>query len=345
VNLFTFNSKVSVWRASRRCQFEIRCHLAFALAFVLAVAAGTLLLSTTKGKRFVSIAAKAVAPRSPDLYLAYFNGGAEDFNIYDGFDDITTNLQKADVLFLGNSRMQYSFRDPRVLDSFFHRRRLNYYILAFGYGEGSTFPEAIIRKYDLRPKWVVINADPFFGVPPTAIAEKVMSTGDFEATKFRFETSASFAVQHYVHMFIPDIDMTPMAGEANWVYFRSKANGTIDLLAFKGKGGPAIAGINALGSTLLPTELAAAKEFQGELQARGCKLALTWIPPSSGNAAKQLSLALNVPLLPPPSFQMMTFDGSHLEWDSSLRFDNILLNELGQVMDARQYGSNEAFKQ
>jgi hypothetical protein len=333
VNSSIFNSNIGGRKVSRGRQIEFRSLVMFLCAFLLATAGGAVVLWKARGDRFRAIAVDARLPESRDLYLAYFKGSLDDFIIYDGLDDTAPNLQHADVLFLGNSRMLYALRDFQMLETFFSSRGLRYYMLAFQYGEGSEFPGAIIRAHDLHPKWVIVNADPFFGIGPSALASKVMSSGRFGALKFRFETFAAFEAQHFIHKFVPYL--APQRN-TDWIYARSKRNGMLDLLAFKGKGAPAIPGSNNLGSILNPAQLTAAKEFKEELRVRGANLILTWIPPSSGNAAEQLALALNVPLIAPEVSGLNTFDGSHLDMESSRRFGNALLMELGKIIVVKQ---------
>jgi hypothetical protein len=343
VNSSIFNSKVVRRKASARQQFEVRCLVVFALVFLLATAAGAVALWGSGNQRFKSLAAEARVPESPDLYLAYFRAGVEDFVIYDGFEGAATNLQHADVLFLGNSRMMFALRDRQMLESFFSRHGLSYYMLAFPYVEGCTFPELIIRKYDLHPKWVVINADPFFRSGLSTFASKVTAGGDFAALKFRFETSAAFEVQHFLHKVVPY--MAPQwPYDADFIYFRSRRNGMLDLRAFRGTAAPASPGRKAMGSVFDPSQLAAARAFDKELRARGARLILTWIPPSSGIAARQLATALNLPLLAPNVSGLNTFDGSHLDVESYRRFDNALLMELGKVIEATPDGTVERVK-
>jgi hypothetical protein len=42
---------------------------------------------------------------------------------------------------------------------------------------------------------------------------------------------------------------------------------------------------------------------------------------------------------------LTTFEGRHLNWDGSLRFDKVLLEELRQAMDSKEYGSVKSFTQ
>jgi hypothetical protein len=264
-----------------------------------------------------------------DRYLAYCRGGVEDYMIYHDLGGAADALRRADVLFLGNSRAQHAFKDQRLLSDFFAKRGLSYFVLAFGYGEGSAFPEAIIRKYDLHPKWVIVNADPFFGKPESALASKVMSSGPFDGFKFRLETVAAFEVRNRLHRVLPYVALGQWDDQADWVYYRSRRDGTIALASYKGS--PS-ATIPAGEQTLTPDQSAVAGRFRDDLQHRGGRLVLTCVPPAPAASATSLARALGTPLIVPELTNLVTIDGSHLTDDCARRFCSAVLEKLAPVM-------------
>jgi hypothetical protein len=113
----------------------------------------------------------------PGAYLAYCDsptyGSYEQAAYwYDLEPEATRSLQQADILFLGNSRLQFAFSTQPV-DDFFSARSLRYHLLGFGYGESSRFPRALLRRYRPTPKLVIINADPFFQDVPSPVAADI----------------------------------------------------------------------------------------------------------------------------------------------------------------------------
>jgi hypothetical protein len=46
--------------------------------------------------------------------------------------------------------------------AYFGKFGIRFFLLGFGYGEWSTFPLAILKRWKASPKVLVINADPFF---------------------------------------------------------------------------------------------------------------------------------------------------------------------------------------
>lgn len=306
---------------------------AFAAAIALSVAA-TKVQSTGVFANPRPLAALATPSRSPDDYLDYFRGSVSGYAIYHNLGHAADPLQRADVLFLGNSRLLFAFRNRDLLDHFFTARSLNYYVMGFGYGEQSAFPEALIEKYDLHPKWVIVNADPFFGGPPSWMAKTIMSGSRFDALKFQGETLAAFYSQHYLHRIVPYLgSMWWINPEGDWIWYRSRQNGTILLAAKEGIPSPALPGANAYGSLWEPARVPGAKRFLRQITRRGAKLVLTRIPPDSDVSAKGFAKVLHVPLIAPRLAGLQTLDGNHLDNASATRFVGAFLKEFGRLID------------
>ncbi len=102
----------------------------------------------------------------PDAYLAYCD--TPSFGSYEHeayalhFEPAAVRaMRRAQVLFLGNSRVQFAFSTPET-DRFFAARGISYHLLGFGFGESSAFPRYLFTHDPPHPKVVIINADPFF---------------------------------------------------------------------------------------------------------------------------------------------------------------------------------------
>jgi hypothetical protein len=108
------------------------------------------------------------------------------------------HLKKAEVLFLGNSRAQFGFSTDKIRD-YFRTRGIPFYVMGFSYGESSYFAIALIEKYHLKPKLVVIDADPFF------------NTGFSDPAKELFDESGS------------EIDRALRRVRLDWDYQRRRA--------------------------------------------------------------------------------------------------------------------------
>lgn len=275
-----------------------------------------------------ALATVAEIPSSDDYYLAYFRGGIEHYMIYRNLAGAADHLKSADVLFLGHSRTLFDF--PReTLEPFFRQRGLSYFVMGFTYGEPSAFAAAIIRKYDLHPKWVVINADPFFLPTPTGFARKVMHDSRFDAWKYRLESCGSFYAQRWLHQVVPQLAYTQAPGDC--IFFRSRTDGTIRLGA---SAGPRLAVPDSEwpapdSAWLVPF----ARAFKADLTRRGAKMCVTCAPLPSTKSAQTFGEALNVPVILPKVPNLYTIDGSHLEHDSAVRFSQAFLDQFATVLD------------
>src|SRR5208282_1945055 len=101
-----------------------------------------------------------------DRYLAYCNGanyadyehGAFYFDLEPSVQNFARN---ADVLFLGNSRLQVAFSTVATAD-WFSVASARYYLMGFSYYENVIFAEKLLRRIHPRAKVYVINVDDFF---------------------------------------------------------------------------------------------------------------------------------------------------------------------------------------
>jgi hypothetical protein len=103
---------------------------------------------------------------SADRYIAYcdarnyadYEHGAFWFDLEPTAWDFAKN---ADVLFLGNSRLQVGFSTAATAD-WFSRASARYYLLGFSYFENALFAGELLRRMRPGAKVFVINVDDFF---------------------------------------------------------------------------------------------------------------------------------------------------------------------------------------
>jgi len=264
-----------------------------------------------------SLAPSLPFPRG-DSYLADYRGGVDFYTLYFNLGNSVAPVKRADVLFLGNSRALFGFRRD-ALRSFFESMGLRYYVLAFGHGEDSVFARALIEKHDLHPKWVVINADPFFREEIGWFGAKVVRESRFDALKFRLETYATFTVSRSLHRRLPYL--SPLQTFQEFIWYRSRSDGTVTLTGFRDIRRPR----GAQGMDLNPAMFEEAKRFKAVMDRRGIKMVLTCVPPLSPASARVLGASLGVPVLVPEVPGLRTFDGSHLYRESGERFTSALL--------------------
>ena len=99
-------------------------------------------------------------------YLASCNG--ENYGDYEHgafwFDlepAAVNSARNADVLFVGNSRVQIALSAPATAE-WFSSLHARYYLLGFSYDENVNFTELLLRRIHARPQVYVIDVDGFF---------------------------------------------------------------------------------------------------------------------------------------------------------------------------------------
>ena len=274
---------------------------------------------------------------SADYYLAHDHGGHVDHHVlYFGTDaDALAHLKRAEVLFLGNSRLMFAAR-PGVFDAFFTERGLRYYVLGFGFREADRFPLAIIEKFDLRPRVVVVNADGFFQNHLSDFARTVIKDSAFGAWKFGVEAETGHEVRRAVHLLVPNyIDVFGRPGflwRRELVIYRSRTNGTWQPSPWEPGTAP-VPGRD-LSFPLGRREMTAARRFKAAMDARGARLVLTSVPTPRpmGGGPERFAELLDSPLVLAHPPGLMSEDSDHLDESSAVAWSEAFVRELGRVL-------------
>ncbi len=275
---------------------------------------------------------------SDDYYLAHDRGGHVDHHVlYFGTDPIALDhLQRADVILLGNSRLMFAAR-PGVLDAFFEARGLRYYVLGFGFREADRFPLAVIEKFDLRPRVVIVNADGFFLNQLSDFGRAVMTDSRFGAWQLRQEAETAHEFRKAIHQLVPNwVDLFGRPGFARLselVIYRSRTNGTWQLSPWEA-GTRSVAGRDLTQPPLAPHEQDAARRFKDSLDRRGTRVVLTYVPtprPLGGGPALFADL-LHLPLVTAHPTGLLTEDDDHLDESSAVAWSEAFVRELGRVI-------------
>lgn len=244
-----------------------------------------------------------------------------------------SSLKRASVLFLGNSRLQAAFSSEEV-SSHFERRSQLYYLLGFGHAEESGFAEYLIRRHSLRPRVVIVNADPFFtgNLSPVA-AELVFSPGASERS-YRLKSiwqSAHRIVCGYLGT------GTRTVCNRNPTVFRRDRDGGWVLAGFDMS--RQIDTVSPSGKPADEERLAvyldnAAKLVSALVVPRSCVI-LTEIPSSEHpvGLAKRIAEVLGAQAVIPVVEGMKTFDRSHLTPESAKRWSQEFLKAAGPLID------------
>lgn len=324
MRLFTFSS--------RRDQRRDLWHLLFAAWVVLVLVGFAAVLAPRAASTADIIRHEDPAPWG-SFYLAHDRGGHIDHHVlYHGIDRrARERLREADLLFLGNSRLMFAL-EFRIMRALMPPGTVDYYALGFGHEEQDDFPLAIIRRFDVRPKLVVVNADQFFASESSEWAERVVEESDFDAWKVQVEGEIAHSVRRRLHRVVPHyVDLR--RGEREVVLYRSRDDGTWFVA---NDFGPGASFAWPPDDQRQPTAeaLRHAADFKHDLEARGARLVLCLVPApaASLHRARVLADHLGVPLLVPDATELRTIDGSHLSYDSAARVAASLVAQLRPLL-------------
>lgn len=279
-------------------------------------------------------------PPDDDHYLANDIGGHVDHHVlYFGTDAIATaRLREAEVLFLGNSRLMFALR-PEVLRPFFAERQQSYYVLGFGFREADRFPLAILRKFDLRPRVVVVNADGFFGGGQSPWAEQVMLDTPFAARKRQYESEAAHDARRLAHVVFPHwpslLGLPGLGRTRTFTAYRSRIDGTWHISPWP----PATERFTPAplaGTGIGRAEARDADAFKAEIEARGGRLILTRVPTPvamPGAGAQEFADRLQVPLVTVDIPGPTSADHSHLDAASAHDWTRAFTAALAPFLD------------
>jgi hypothetical protein len=241
------------------------------------------------------------------------------------------SIRRAEVLFVGNSRLQAGFSTQAVRD-YFNSINVRFFLLGFGYGEESTFSLAVLRKWGASPKVLVLNADPFFSErlsPPARDALEGRPTFLWRLVlKLLFQRvhrAVCLVASSVCPQSDPSIFRSAKDGEWNWIgpYIKEKS----------------VPIARPAQTTITQEELAQAKTLGEKILAeigldRQCVI-LTGAPNSfldSAAIAMALAASLKTNSIFPPIDGLSTLDGAHLNSASAERWSGQFVQAMTSIL-------------
>jgi hypothetical protein len=273
-------------------------------------------------------------PPGPEYYLAHDRGGHLDHHVlFHGTDpEAMARLKEADVLFVGTSRMMFAIRS-RVVTPWAVAHGLKYYALGFGHRDGDEWVLEIIRRHDLRPRLVVVNVDGFFGRRRSEWADRVRRDTRFGAIKAQLEGEIGHEMRRGIHQVIPNwIDLYGRPGFPfgnEFIAYRSRENGTWRVTPWPEPSMAAPAedyGVSEVGERIGEP----ARAFKEEMERRGARLVLTFVPTPDAGPGNPVALGamLGVPVVGMGVDGLTSHDGSHLSEESAVFWSRRLVDDL-----------------
>jgi hypothetical protein len=261
-----------------------------------------------------------------DAYLGYcgatsygdYDHGAIWFGLEPAANAAAANAQ---VLFIGNSRVQFGLSTKATAD-WFSSLSTSYYLLGFSHLENYTFEAPLLQELRPRAKVYVINIDSFFEQAETGPGKTVMRD---ESAKTRYEQKRQW---QRIHKAICTRFEAACGHEA--AIFRSRPAGTWVELGGQFTSEPVSYDEN-IDQKVLASYTALGNEFLPNLSAdRACTI-LTVVPTvkTGFGTAKAVAAALGLNLVAPRPPGLITFDHLHLNPESAQRWSTAFLEEAG----------------
>ncbi|HTG04546.1 MAG TPA: hypothetical protein VK635_10900 [Bradyrhizobium sp.] len=229
---------------------------------------------------------------------------------------------EADVLFVGNSRLQFAF-GGQATASWFSSPAIRYYLLGFSNSETVAFFGPLLSKMHPRAKVYVINVDRLFDERVSPPTEQILQGRDVLA---RYEEKRNWQSLH--RRFCAAL---PAACGDAFATYRTRETGVWQM-----KGGGRFE--PRLVSDGPPTYVERwdryarlGEKFLAQLPVDRSCVILTIVPTVETKRAEAMALAakLGHDLLAPQVDGLHTFDGSHLDEASAERWSAAFLREAG----------------
>jgi hypothetical protein len=263
---------------------------------------------------------------SADRYVAYCNAvhyadyehGAFQFGLEPSAQDFAGS---ADVLFLGNSRLQVALSTVATAN-WFSTASVRYYLLGFGYSENVTFTEKVLQKVRPRAKVYVINVDDFFdrseSLPTKMILHDPQAQNLFERKR----------LWQRVHE--PICKTLSLLCGQQAVIFRSRETGAYYREGLQTEISP-VSYHQAISEDVVNRNTAVATDFLSRFAEGKCVI-LTMVPNVGTKVgdAEAIAAGLGVELVTPGVLEgLQTYDGSHLDRPSAERWSRAFFQAAG----------------
>jgi hypothetical protein len=292
----------------------------------VAVVLVALLAAYARELRIESIYACPAVGYSADEYLAYCQanryGDYEHGALWFALEPAAVQaLAASDVIFLGNSRLQWGFSSAPTAQ-WFAAAPARYYLLGFSYFETYLFEQGLLDKFALRPRAYVINIDAFFVSPPSLPARYVMED---RGAWLNYQSKHWLQPLHRLLC-----GRLPALCGQSFAAYRSRSTGAWSFARTPPPNKP-ISDDPGVDAALVQQQLTVARDFIARLPMSADCVVLTLVPTvrTKRAAAEALAAGLGMPLVAPEPAGLVTFDGSHLDPASAAAWSRAFLAEAG----------------
>jgi hypothetical protein len=266
------------------------------------------------------------AAYTTDQYIAYCNGksygdyehGAFQFDLEPKAQDFAKN---ADVMFLGDSRLQIAFSTSATAD-WFSAISARFYLMGFSYFENVTFAGQLLNRVHPKARVYVINVGDFFERSETPPVKTIFHD---PAARDRYEWKRWWQRLHETVC----KTFTVLCG-TDIVVLRSRETGAYMWRTVKQKIRP-VSYDWATSQNVVSRDIVSAIDFLSHLSVDRKCVILTGVPyveTKIGNV-NAIAAALGLDFIMPELPGLQTFDGFHLDRQSAERWSEAFYRAAG----------------
>ncbi len=278
-------------------------------------------------------------PRGPYFYLDAWNFELSQPVLYHDLGQSISNARRADIILIGNSRLQLGIREEFIVP-LARERDLRVFSIGSGHAEGVRFAFDVIRKHKLTPKVVVILAGAHaYKGRVSGVARATMEMDRWQAQKLPMETALSWNVRYRLHRVIPRVGILNNRITSRYALFRFELTGWWKPALEPQGAYPTSYSDKPENHERILDFVSEVKSYLGE---QGTLL-VTGVIPYRNTSYTHLSYfkeRLDIPFVN-TGLQLETSDGSHLNLASAKRFTQAFWREfvaLPEVQD-KLFGS------
>jgi hypothetical protein len=256
-----------------------------------------------------------------DIYADYEHGA-----LYFAAEPSTeTFVRNAEVLFLGNSRLQVAFSTDATTQ-WFSSTATSYYLLGFSYFENALFAEALLNKIKPRARVYVINLDGFFDPNETIPAKAILHDSD---ARHKYEAKRNWQRVHQ-----PICQTIAQLCGSKFVIYRTRDTGAYYAFQTEGAADQKIIPVSydpAADQSAVNSGTNAAIDFLARYTEGKCVIftVVPFVGTTIGNATAIASALGNELITPGPLEGLTTFDGYHLDGPSAERWSRAFFHAAG----------------